>query len=100
MKDKSGSIRVVWFNQPYIVQNIKKDSLVRLSGKVNWDKKGIYISSPAYEMAKRAPTNTGRIVPVYPETRGSLPMDALENAASFSKNISREIPEVIPNAIA
>ncbi|OGI38037.1 MAG: hypothetical protein A2612_02005 [Candidatus Moranbacteria bacterium RIFOXYD1_FULL_44_12] len=70
IQDKSGSARVLWFNQPYIIQNIKKDSSVRMSGKVSWDKKGLYLSSPAYENANRVPTNTGRIVPVYPETRG------------------------------
>ncbi|MDI6777609.1 MAG: ATP-dependent DNA helicase RecG [Patescibacteria group bacterium] len=98
-EDKSGSIRVVWFNQPYIVQNIKKDSLVRLSGKVNWDKKGLYFSSPAYEMAKRAPTNTGRIVPVYPETRGLTSRWLRWKISQLLKKYLEEIPEIIPDAI-
>ncbi|OGI25205.1 MAG: ATP-dependent DNA helicase RecG [Candidatus Moranbacteria bacterium RBG_13_45_13] len=99
VQDKSGSARVVWFNQPYIVQNIKKDSLVRLSGKVNWDKKGLYFSSPAYEMAKRAPTNTGRIVPVYPETRGLTSRWLRWKISQLLKKYLEEIPEIIPNAI-
>ena len=70
IQDNSGSVRVLWFNQPYIIQNIKKNSLVRMSGKVSWDSKGLYFSSPAYENARRAPTNTGRIVPVYQKRAG------------------------------
>lgn len=99
IEDKSGSVRVVWFNQPYIIQNIKKDSLVRMSGKVNWDKKGLFISSPAYENAKRAPTNTGRIVPVYPETRGITSKWMRWKISQLLKKYLEDIPEVIPNAI-
>ncbi|OGI24429.1 MAG: ATP-dependent DNA helicase RecG [Candidatus Moranbacteria bacterium RIFOXYA1_FULL_44_8] len=99
VEDKSGSVRVIWFNQPYIIQNIKKDSLVRISGKVNWDKKGLYFSSPAYENARRAPTNTGRIVPVYPETRGVTSKWIRWKISQLLKKYSPEIAEVVPNAI-
>jgi len=99
VQDKSGAIRVVWFNQPYIIQNIKKDSLVRMSGKVNWDKKGIYLSNPTYENASRVPTNTGRIVPVYPETRGVTSKWLRWKTSQLLKKYLKDIPEVIPNAI-
>lgn len=99
VEDKSGPLRVVWFNQPYIIQNIKKDSLMRFSGKVNWDKKGLYLSSPAYENASRTPTNTGRIVPVYPETRGVTSKWLRWKMSQLLKKYLREIPETIPTAI-
>jgi ATP-dependent DNA helicase RecG len=99
IQDKTGSIRVVWFNQPYIIQNIKKDSLVRLSGKISWDKKGIFISNPAYELAKRTPTNTGRLVPVYSETRGMTSKWMRWKISQLLKKYSTEIPEIIPHAI-
>src|SRR3989339_1005384 len=99
IQDKSGSARVLWFNQPYIIQNIKKDSSVRMSGKVSWDKKGLYLSSPAYENANRVPTNTGRIVPVYPETRGITSRWMRWKISQLLKKYLAEIGEVIPNAI-
>jgi ATP-dependent DNA helicase RecG len=99
IQDKSGSVRVLWFNQPYIIQNIRKNSLVRMSGKVNWDKKGLYLSSPAYERALRDPINTGRIVPVYGETRGITSRWMRWKASQLLKKYLHEIPEVIPNAI-
>jgi len=99
VQDKSGLIRVVWFNQPFILQNIKKDFRVRLSGKVNWDNKGLYLSNPAYELAKRVPTNTGRIVPVYPETRGVTSRWIRWKISQLLGKYLNEIPEIIPNAI-
>ncbi len=35
VKDSSGIIKAVWFNQPYLADTLKKDSFVSLSGKVN-----------------------------------------------------------------
>jgi ATP-dependent DNA helicase RecG len=99
IEDKSGSVRVVWFNQPYIIQNIKKDSPVRMSGKVSWDKRGPFLSSPAYENAKRDPTNTGRLVPIYSETRGVTSKWMRWKISQLLKKYSTEIPEIIPNAI-
>jgi ATP-dependent DNA helicase RecG len=99
VQDKTGSVKVIWFNQPYIIQNIKKDSLVRLSGKISWNKKGIFISNPAYEFAKRTPTNTGRLVPVYSETRGMTSKWMRWKISQLLKKYSAEIPEIIPHAI-
>src|SRR3989338_6941710 len=40
VSDKSGSVRVVWFNQPYIIKNIHPGDVVYLSGKVKTDMLG------------------------------------------------------------
>ena len=68
--DDSGSIKVIWFNQPYISDTLKIRKSVRISGKATTDKNKLFFSNPAYELASRVPTNTGRLVPVYPETGG------------------------------
>ena len=34
------------------------------------DKNGFYISNPTWEIAQKNPNHTGRIVPIYPETKG------------------------------
>jgi ATP-dependent DNA helicase RecG len=99
IQDESGDVRAIWFNQPYIIQNIKKDSRVRLSGKVSWDGNGLRFSNPAYERALRAPTNTGRIVPVYPETRGVTSKWLRWKISQLLKEYSERIGEPIPNVI-
>ncbi|GAI50402.1 unnamed protein product, partial [marine sediment metagenome] len=79
VEDKTGAIKVIWFNQPYLTQTLNEGDWVCLAGKVSSGKKGVYLSSPAYEkffpssnFQSRAYnlTHTGRIVPVYPETEG------------------------------
>lgn len=72
VEDGTGSIRAVWFNQPYIKNQLAVGGNVNLSGKIGFDKYGIYISNPSYEKVfpGKTATHTGRLVPVYSETRG------------------------------
>ncbi|QQG40682.1 MAG: ATP-dependent DNA helicase RecG [Candidatus Levyibacteriota bacterium] len=72
IEDNSGTIDVVWFNQQYITKIIKKGTKVSLSGKVDWFSRKLTIASPEYEIMydNSEPIHTGRIVPIYPETRG------------------------------
>jgi len=70
LEDETGKTRAVWFNQPYLSDSLEEGKKIRISGKVTGDKSGLYFSNPAWELAKRTPTNTGRLVPVYPETEG------------------------------
>lgn len=70
VSDDTGTVRAVWFNQPFVSDSLVEGKGVRLSGKISEDTKGIYLSNPAWELSSREPTNTGRLVPVYPETEG------------------------------
>ncbi len=70
IKDKSGSIKAVWFNQPYLIETLKKGKIVNLSGKLSFYKKTLCFSNPVYELTKKETTHTGRLVPVYRETEG------------------------------
>ncbi len=76
VKDKTGSIKVVWFNQPYLINTLQAEDGVYLAGKTSKGPKGMYLSNPSYEKIssrksdKSKLVHTGRIVPVYPETEG------------------------------
>jgi len=76
VEDKSGAIKVIWFNQPYLINVLKEGDFVCLAGKIALWEDGIYLSSPAYEKISNFKfqisnlTHTGRLVPVYPETEG------------------------------
>src|SRR4030042_3206013 len=49
VSDKTGKIKVIWFNQPYLIMNIKKGDTLSLSGKVDWFGSGRSLISPEYE---------------------------------------------------
>lgn len=70
VSDNSGSIKVVWFNQPYLTKILKIGDEIFLSGKVDFDRFGLHLTSPSYEkvMANQETTHTARIVPVYSVT--------------------------------
>lgn len=81
VKDDSGEIEIVWFNQPYLTKNIKPGDAISLSGKVEEKMGKLQLASPEYEivmpqldLSKRGSNgnfiHTGRLVPIYPETRG------------------------------
>lgn len=67
--DATGSCRVIWFNQPFLVKNLAPGTKVALSGKLQESLTKPALISPEYEILKTKQTiHTGRLVPVYPET--------------------------------
>ena len=78
--DSSGAIKVVWFNQPYVENQLTEGSFVSLAGKASLNKHGLYLSSPtyekilpAYQLTSLPASNlkhTSGLVPIYPETEG------------------------------
>lgn len=98
IQDESGSIRAVWFNQPYISDQLLEGRAIRLSGKISEDGKGLYFSNPAWERSSREPTNTGRLVPIYPETEGITSRWLRWQIQSLIK-LATEIEDPIPEKI-
>lgn len=72
--DDEGSLRAVWFNQPYLEKSLPSGTPVRLAGKIAITKRGVFITNPVHEKyypgQSGEPTHTGGLVPVYPETTG------------------------------
>lgn len=68
--DGLSSIKVLWFNQPFIIKTIKVGDEIYLSGKVDADYKTLQMVSPEYEKVKNDTSNTARIIPIYPLTQG------------------------------
>ena len=102
IRDDSGTCRAVWFNQPYLVKNLKKNDEVSLSGKVLLRKEGIFISNPIYEKIIKDSedlTHTGRIVPVYPETAGLSSHWLRRILKPLLTRVKDRIPDTIPKGI-
>ena len=65
LKDKSGQIELIWFNQPFLVKNFKIGETWAFAGTPSEYHHQLTIFSPEYGQY-----NTGKIIPVYPETKG------------------------------
>lgn len=107
LSDISGSIEAVWFNQPYLIDVLKKNTEAIFSGKVVFSKGlRLILQNPRYEIIKKSEkTNakenlihTGRIVPVYPETQG-ITSRYLRFLVSQALPLAESLPEWIPSSI-
>jgi ATP-dependent DNA helicase RecG len=70
ISDGTGSLRVSWFNQPWLEKNLRPGVQVVLSGKVDMYLGRLCMNNPEWELLDQEHLHTNRIVPVYPLTAG------------------------------
>ncbi len=100
VKDETGRLSCVWFNQPYLKNQFEKKDKVIVTGKVKvYRETELQLVAPEFEVLKEEEQESsesihmGRIVPIYPLTEGisqkvlrSLVFNALEShLKSFSE---------------
>ena len=69
VSDDSASIKIIWFNQPFIIKNLHSGDKISLAGKVEEDFSGVIMKSPIYEkIYSNANIHTQGMVPVYHST--------------------------------
>ena len=107
VKDDSGAIKVIWFNQPYLINVLKKGELICLAGKISMGKASkkspseIYLASPIYEKigSPRELTHVGRLVPIYPETAKLSSRWLRYILKPLLLQLKGEIPDYLPEKI-
>ena len=68
--DDSGSITLTWFNSHYLKKSLHEGKEYNFSGKINTFSGKVGLVAPTFELVGEKTLNTGRLVPVYPETAG------------------------------
>ena len=63
--DGTGSLRVTWFNQPWIGKRLLHGTQIVLSGKIDQYLGRLIMNSPEWEPLETQNLHTNRIVPVY-----------------------------------
>ncbi|MFA5249242.1 MAG: ATP-dependent DNA helicase RecG [Candidatus Paceibacterota bacterium] len=104
IKDDTGSLQIVWFNQPYLAAALKKGDRVLLAGKIALGKSGAYLSSPTYEKIGTNDdfsdtTHLGRIVPIYSGTQGLTSRWLRYILKPLLMDFKGRIPETLPENI-
>jgi ATP-dependent DNA helicase RecG len=64
--DGTGSLRLTWFNQPYLQKQLLVGNQIVVSGKVDSYLGRLVMNSPDWEPIEVENLHTNRIVPVYP----------------------------------
>jgi ATP-dependent DNA helicase RecG len=95
--DQTGEIALTWFNQPFIIKNLNEGDMLSVSGRVEIFSKKLTFISPIYEIFNGITVHTGRIVPIYPETRGVSSKWLRKQISLLLEDL--EITEFIPQII-
>ena len=74
INDETGSIRVTWFNQPYLLKQLPRGAYVVVTGIKQRFGNRVEFSVRSHELPEQGDLiNTGRLVPVYGLTEGLSP---------------------------
>ncbi len=109
VRDRTGALRAIWFNQPFLADVFRPHQRVILYGRLELSSHGLQLQNPQYELVKAAEgeeegsdvegLHTGRIVPVY-EKAGTLTAKvqrALVHEALAQ--LPSELPDPLPEAV-
>jgi ATP-dependent DNA helicase RecG len=93
--DETGSVRLIWFNQPYRAAALKSGQEYFISGEFGLSHQRLSILNPSIELVSSFPVNTARILPVYRETKGLKSLQ-LRRAVKEALPALRAIQETLP----
>jgi len=109
VRDKTGSLRAIWFNQPFLKDVFRPHQRVILFGKLELTSHGLQMQTPDYELlgaadeeasdAAEETIHTGRIVPIYEKT-GQLTAKMQRTLVWHAlQSIPDELPDPLPSAV-
>ncbi len=101
LRDETGSIKAIWFNQAYLRNYFKRGTRLMVSGEI--ERFGVLqFKNPEYELVtdeERELIHTGRIVPTYPLTAG-ISQRSLRALVRQALDLCREdLVEHLPEAM-
>jgi ATP-dependent DNA helicase RecG len=92
--DSTGSVRLVWFNQPYRAGAIKHGQAYFVAGEYGLRRGRFSILNPSVELVNSFPVNTARIIPIYREVKGlrsltirKLIREAIQNTGELEDHL-------------
>ncbi|MSR73694.1 MAG: ATP-dependent DNA helicase RecG [Candidatus Pacebacteria bacterium] len=95
LEDHMGSVRAVWFNQPYIMRSLPVGTVGNFAGKATASQGALYLSNPVYEPAYAETKHTEGLVPVYPETKG-MTSRGIRYLMHPILDALKDVPECVP----
>ena len=67
--DSGTTLRVVWFNQPWLAKSLHKGDEIFVAGEADLNG-GLVMKNPDHEKVSLRPQHAARLVPIYRETEG------------------------------
>ena len=98
IKDDTGAIEMVWYNQPYLKEKFVAGKEYSFYGKVSKKIGIITMNSPVFDSGNET-KNTGKIIPIYPLTyklSQNVLRQVIENGL---KTIEGKLEEILPSNV-
>ncbi len=101
VSDETGSMKVIWFNQPYLAKTLRKGQEIFLSGTPEYYNLKLQLANPIYEEVSNFSVHTARLVPMYHLTEKIYRRtfrNLIASILELSKELSDDFPlEIIKN---
>ena len=95
LRDETGFLNVVFFNQDYLTKVFKKGDSVIVYGKIKREGGFLEMNSPQIEHFTNAQTSTGKLIPIYPLTYGVTNKDIINTIKNIYTNEKVSIQEYL-----
>jgi len=96
LSDETGSIRAVWFNQPYRAKQLAPDTEYIFSGDYNFSRNRYQLTNPSSIKASDISSLDSTIKPVYPQRAGLKSVQTAKLIGNLRTNIAR-VKDLIPD---
>lgn len=102
--DGTSGIELTWFNSPWLTKSISTGDRLQISGKISKFKNKLSIVAPVWEKVGaveqiKPSLNTGRLVPIYPETFGLTSKWLRQKIADTLPLVKDQIEDYLPDEI-
>jgi ATP-dependent DNA helicase RecG len=95
LDDGSGSVKLIWFNQPFLSEQIARGDRLSIYGAPRRGTQGIVIESPDWEKFEGSEDEEGAIVPIYSKI-GNIPPKVLRRMVAAALETLPQIEDPLP----
>jgi ATP-dependent DNA helicase RecG len=99
ISDGTGRIQATWFNQPWLAERLPAGTQIVISGTVEQYLGRKVFNSPEWEPLSEELLRTGRIVPVYPLTKGLRSHKMRQVMKTAVDRWAPRVPEPLPGSL-
>lgn len=96
LTDGTATLRVVWFNMPFVARSLRDGDRLVVSGKVRLYRGRLQMENPEFEPYDEELMRPGRLVPVYPGTQGLGQRTIRRAVAAAVDALADTLPDPIP----
>jgi ATP-dependent DNA helicase RecG len=99
ISDGTGKIQATWFNQPWLAKQLPAGKRIVISGTVDQYLGRQVFNSPEWEELAEELMHTGRIVPVYPLTKGLTANKMRDLMKRAVAQWAPRVPDALPESV-